>query len=78
MWANAQRDRWRPVSIHCLALARGLGTSFLYKCPASRGSSLRQHGLHVAQLTAEVHYNLQQATPFPLKIAPFHGDLDPI
>jgi len=33
------------VSIHCLA--RELGTSFLYKCPALRGWSLRQHGLLV-------------------------------
>jgi len=33
------------VSIHCVA--RGLGASFLYKCPASRGDSLRQHDLLV-------------------------------
>jgi len=28
--------------IHCFAC--GLGASFLYKCPASRGSCLRQNG----------------------------------
>jgi len=39
-------DSFRLLSIHCLA--RGLGACFLYKCPASRGSSLRQHGLLVA------------------------------
>ena len=33
------------LSIHCVA--RGLRASFLYKCPASRGGSLRQHGLLV-------------------------------
>jgi len=38
-------DSFNVVSIHCLA--RGLGASFLYKCPASRGSSSRQHGLVV-------------------------------
>ena len=38
-------DSFRLVSIHCVA--RGLGASFLYKCPASHGSSLRQHGLLV-------------------------------
>jgi len=32
------------------AIARGLAVSFLYKCPASRGSSLRQHGLLVTFL----------------------------
>ena len=38
-------DSVRVVSIHCVA--RGLGASFLYKCPASSGSSLRQHGFLV-------------------------------
>ena len=40
-------DSFTPsvVSIHCVA--RRLGKSFLYKRPASRGSSLRQHGLLV-------------------------------
>jgi len=38
-------DSFRLVSIHCVA--RGLGASFLYKCPASHGSSLRQHGFLV-------------------------------
>jgi len=33
------------LSIH--SVARGLGASFLYKCPASRGGSLRKHGLLV-------------------------------
>jgi len=36
---------FKLVSLHCVA--RGLRTSFLYKCPTSRGSSLRQHGLRV-------------------------------
>jgi len=38
-------DSFSVLSIHCVA--RGLGASFLYKCPASRGGSLRQHGLLV-------------------------------
>jgi len=33
------------LSIHCVA--RGLGASFLYKWPASRGGFLQQHGLLV-------------------------------
>ena len=36
-------DSFRLVSVHCVA--HGLGASFLYKCPAPRGSSLLQHGL---------------------------------
>jgi len=36
---------FRVVSVHCVV--RGSGASFVYKCPASRGSSLRQHGLIV-------------------------------
>jgi len=39
-------DSFRLVSIHCLA--RGLGAASLYKCPASRDRSLRQHDLLVA------------------------------
>jgi len=31
------------LSIHCIT--SGSGASFLYKCPTSRGGSLRQHGL---------------------------------
>jgi len=31
-----------------------------------------------AQLTAESSYTLQWAASFPIKIAPLHGDLDPI
>jgi len=54
-------------------IARGLGANFLYKCCASCGGSLRQHGLLVAQLTAECPYTLQSAAPLPLKIAPFHA-----
>jgi len=38
-------DSFCVLSIHCVA--RGLGASFLYKCPASRASSLWQHGLLV-------------------------------
>ena len=33
------------LSVHCIV--GRLAASFLYKCPASRGSSLRQHGLLV-------------------------------
>jgi len=33
------------VSIHCVA--RGLNASFWYKCPASCGCSLQQHGLRL-------------------------------
>jgi len=36
-------DIYGVVSIHCVA--RALGASFLYKCPASRGSSLEEHSL---------------------------------
>jgi len=43
-------DSFSVVSIHCVA--HGLGASFLYKCPVSHGSSLRQHGLLV--LTSSV------------------------
>jgi len=38
-------DSFSFLSIHCVA--RGLRASFLYKCPASRGRSLRQHDLLV-------------------------------
>ena len=38
-------DSFRLVSVHCVA--RGLGASFLYKCPASCGGSVRQHGFLV-------------------------------
>jgi len=39
-------DSFSVLSIHCVT--RGLHAScFLYKCPASRGGSLRQHGLLV-------------------------------
>jgi len=31
-------DSFNVLSIHCVA--RGLGASFLHKCPASRGGSL--------------------------------------
>jgi len=41
MFANS----FSVLSIHCVV--RGLGASFLYKYPASRGSSLRQHGFRV-------------------------------
>jgi len=41
-------DSFRLVSIDCVA--RRLGASFLYKCLASHGSSLRQHGLLVFTL----------------------------
>jgi len=41
-------DSFRLVSIHCVA--RGLGAGFPYKCPASRGSSVRQHGFLVLHL----------------------------
>ena len=36
-------DSFSVLSIHCVA--RELDASFLYKCPASHGGSLRQHGL---------------------------------
>jgi len=36
-------DIYGVVSIHCVA--RALGASFLYKCPASRGSSVEEHSL---------------------------------
>jgi len=39
-------DSFSVLSIHCVA--RGLGASFLYKCPASRGGSLRHNSLLVA------------------------------
>jgi len=39
-------DSFSVVSIQCVVGA--LGASFLYKCPASRGSSLRQHGFLVS------------------------------
>jgi len=42
-------DSFRLISIHCVA--RGLGSSFLNKCPASRGGSLREHDLLVTHLT---------------------------
>jgi len=38
-------DSFSVLFIHCVV--RGLGASFLYKCPASRGGSLRQHGILV-------------------------------
>jgi len=38
-------DSFSVVSIHCVA--RGLGASLLYKCPASRCRFLWQHGLLV-------------------------------
>jgi len=38
-------DSFSGLSIHCVA--RKLDASFLYKCPASRGGSMRQHGLLV-------------------------------
>ena len=41
MFANS----FSVVYIHCIA--RGLGASFRYKCLASCGGSLRQHGLLV-------------------------------
>jgi len=48
-------DSFSVVSIHCVA--RGLGANFLYNCPASRGGSLRQHGLLVGmRVTTEDRY----------------------
>jgi len=41
------------VSIHCVV--RGLGASFLYRCPASRASSLRQHSLLVEKVVVWLH-----------------------
>jgi len=38
-------DSFNVLSIHCVV--RGLGASFLHKCPAPRGGSLQQHGLLV-------------------------------
>jgi len=45
-------DSFTLASIHCIA--RKLCANFLYKCPASRGSSLRQHGVLV---NVKCHYN---------------------
>ena len=42
-------DDFRVLSIH--RVARRLGASFRYQCPASRGSCLRQHGFFVAGIT---------------------------
>jgi len=58
-------DRFSVLSIPCVA--QELCARFLYKCPASRSDSLQQHGLLVAQLTAECRYILQRAAPSPLK-----------
>jgi len=60
-------DSFSVLSIHCVA--RGLGTSFLYKCLTSRGGSLRQHDLLVAQLTAVSLY-FTVGRPLPFKITP--------
>jgi len=38
-------DSFGVLFIHCVA--RELGSSFLYKCLASRGGPMRQHGLLV-------------------------------
>jgi len=38
-------DSFSVLCIHCVT--RGLAASCLYKCPASRGDSMRQHGLLV-------------------------------
>jgi len=54
-----------------------VGATFQYKRPASRGNSLRQHGLLVAQLTVDCPYTLQWVAPSPLKIALPVGDQDP-
>jgi len=40
--------RFSVLSVDCVA--RGLGASFLYKCPASRSGALRQHGFLVVKL----------------------------
>jgi len=49
LYSAGRPSRWESAhilfSFYCVA--RGLGASFLYKCPASRGSSLGQHDLHV-------------------------------
>jgi len=42
-------DSFIVVTIHCIA--QGLGTIYLYKCPALHGSSLRQHGFLVTLVT---------------------------
>ena len=42
---NNFADSFSVLSIHCVAPE--LGASFLYKCPATRGGSLGQHGLLV-------------------------------
>jgi len=47
-------DSFSVLSIHCVA--RGLGASFLYKCPASRCGFLRQHGLLVRFLSPHVRH----------------------
>jgi len=69
-------DSFSVLSIHCVA--RGLGTSFLYKCLTSRGGSLRQHDLLVAQLTAVSLY-FTVGRPLPFKITPsYEGILAPV
>jgi len=46
-------DSFSVFSIH--RVARVLGASFLYKCRASRGDSLRQHGLLVLVVQLKRH-----------------------
>jgi len=53
-------DSVSVVSIHCVA--RGLGASFLYKCPALRGGSVRQHCLLILTRFTSVHLSMQMAT----------------
>jgi len=56
LYSAGRPSRWvlahisSVLSVHCTA--RGLRASFLYRCPASCSSSLRQHGLLVFQPNA--------------------------
>ena len=69
-------DSFSVLSIYYVA--QGLCASFLYKCPASRGGSLQQHGLLGAQSVA-ILYNRERAALFPLisRRTPSHGGSGP-
>jgi len=64
-------DSFILVSIHCVA--RGLGASFLYKCPASRGSSLRQHGFLVKEIIYGNYVCLHNTRPISTSSFLVHG-----
>jgi len=49
-------DSYNGLSVHCVT--SGPGASFLYKCPTSRGGSMRQHGLLVSFLAIRMFRTL--------------------